>query len=154
MAKFLSIGIIFWLSISTAWADNCAKILYSRLSPTEVSLSFYTVMGETLVGVSTHEKSIDGLLCRKSAGVVIKPVPSYVCLVRMDYTQAQFKSMYLGLKTAELRVAASDAKTGSPIVGDELMEKTGQDYVCQRRTAVVPNPVPSYTCWKNIAKVK
>jgi hypothetical protein len=154
MFKFFIAIMVLVCGMQSAWADNRAKILYSRISSTESSLSFSDASGGIILGVSTYEKSIDGLLCRKTQAVVPNPVPSYNCWVRMNYTAAQFKSLYLGLKTTEYRVAVSDAKTGLPLVGSSLAEKSGQGYFCQKRSAVVPNPVPSYTCWKNLANVK
>lgn len=154
MVRVVLFVVILACSIQSVWADNRAKTLYGRFTSAELSLQFFGSGGEPLVGVSTFEKSITGLVCRKTQAVVPNPVPEFNCFVKMRVTSAQYKALYLGLKTSEMRVDFSDAKTGAPLLGSTTKEKSASDYFCQKHTPVVPNPVSSYDCWRNLAYVK
>jgi hypothetical protein len=142
--------VLFVCGIQSVWADNRAQVLYGHLPSTELTLSFSDpITGEPLVGSSTYQKSISGLICRKTLAVIPNAVPSYNCWVKTHHTAAQSGALYNGLNVSALRV-----DFGIPITGSTLLEKDSAEYFCQKQTPVVPQPVSSYSCWRNLAYVK
>jgi hypothetical protein len=59
---------------------------------------------------------------------------------------ATAKQIYNTLETEELSVTVSDI-SGNMLVGGSLMEKEDGTAICQKRGAVVPNPIYSYECF-------
>ncbi len=57
------------------------------------------------------------------------------------------KGVYEALNSTEFSVTRADARSGEPIVGVEVKEKSIDGLLCRRQAAVIPNQVWSYECF-------
>jgi hypothetical protein len=57
------------------------------------------------------------------------------------------KGVYEALNSTEFSVTRADARSGEPIVGVDLREKSVDGLLCRRQAAVIPNQVWSYECF-------
>jgi len=126
-------------------------LIYAALDAAEWRLAFLNPdTGEPRVGVTVFEKSVGGLLCRKTVPVVLEPVPRFQCYLQLTLTNELAMTLFHMLNTGATRVAYLDAISGRPRIGVTVLEKTTDDLICQSIAPVVLNPVPTYACYADI----
>jgi len=103
-----------------------------------------------IVGTTVLEKEVGGLLCRKISAVVPDPIPRYQCFVQLTLSDGQAMTLFQLLNVRALEVGYLDAMSGLPRLGVTVMEKMTDDLICQSSAAVIPEPIPSYTCYTDI----
>lgn len=125
--------------------------IYSALDVREWRLSFRDPdTGVPRVGTTVLEKEVGGLLCRETSAVVPEPVPRYQCFVQLTLSDSQAMTLFSLLNTRALDVGYFEAVSGMPRVGVTIMEKSTDDLICQSVAPVIPEPVPTYTCYTDI----
>jgi hypothetical protein len=126
-------------------------LIYAALDVAEWRLAFLNPdTGEPRVGVTVFEKAVGGLLCRKSAPVVLEPVPRFQCYLQLTLTNELAMTLFHMLDNSTTRVAYLDAISGRPRIGVTVLEKTTDDVICQSVAPVIPDPVPRYACYTDI----
>jgi hypothetical protein len=125
VVSFMSLGV----PVTYAAASGQDKI-YKALNAEE------TVVDEGMVGARKTKKEIGGMVCLKTTVVHPNAKPSYSCALRNDYDA---KKVYDALD-------AKEELQNSRTVGSATFVKKVGPLVCSKSQAVVPNPVPSYSC--------
>jgi hypothetical protein len=127
------------------------ELIYEALAVLERRVVFSDPeIGNPIIGVDVFEKSVGGLLCRRSAPVVFEPVFTYICYIERSLTSNRAMALYSRLDAPELQVQYVDPETGAPLVGVTILERQQGGLLCQRVAAVVPEPVPTYRCYRDV----
>ncbi len=123
---------------------------YNSLKTKELSVQFRDpVTDAPVVGSSIFEKGTSEIKCRKFGAVVPNPTYTYECY-KKGHGEFSAEAKYAEMPVNEFRVIYSDAQTGRPRIGTKIFEKSDDSYLCQKISAVVPNPVPWYACYQKI----
>ena len=137
--------------------DDFARDLYLGLPGPEMDLQFYGGGAGPIVGAHTKQKDDrNGGFCRATAAVYPGAPVEYACYGQL-LTDADARDAYEGSTAGEMSVLFSI--NGNTLVGSAWLEKVVQlpDFsiplLCVKTHAVVPNPVPSYTCFKELVPI-
>lgn len=126
-------------------------LIYDALDVLEFRVAFLDPdTGMPRLGVDVFEKAVGGLLCRRTAPVVPEPEFDYRCYLQRRLSDGKAMVVFSLLKVAPVEVRYLDPATGAPRVGTTALEKAKGGLLCQRTEAVVPEPVPSYTCYRDM----
>ncbi len=110
-----------------------AEELFHALNVTEVNIA-----AEGVLGASTYEKSIGGLVCRKVEGVSPDAIPSFYCFLSGNALQGS--EIYAALNVEEKNV------TPERILGSSQFEKRAGDFICKKSEGVYPGAIPEFLC--------
>jgi hypothetical protein len=127
-------------------------LIYPALSVPEFRVVFLDPeTGTPRVGTNVFETSVGGLLCRRTAPVIPNPSFDYTCYVERKISDGKAMVLFYLLNVPPVQVRYLDPETGAPRVGVTILEKEKGGLLCQRIAAVVPDPVPRYTCYRDMA---
>lgn len=159
LSRVLLAALMTFASASQALAqtkEEFARDIYLNLPGREANLARYQD-GHILVGVNVNQKNDEnGGFCRASAAVYPGAEISYACYGEL-LTGDEARAAYEGSRESAIQVLFSI--DGSTMVGSAWAEKTvslpefGVPLLCVKTNAVVPNPVPSYTCFRELVPI-
>jgi hypothetical protein len=139
------------LLIGTAvLASPAAMVLYHSLRGRELSVEQRDAKtGSPIVGVAITQIKTARQLCRKTGAVVPNPEYEYSCYEIVS-REINSKLKFIAMEGQLLRIIYRDIKTGAPLVGITVFEKSDDQFICQKTGPVVPNPFWEYTCYRKM----